>query len=92
MKLPPCIEDKCISFPVCIRKEELSCPILLDYLNELLNQTDDHSAVWDMMSIEFPNLERLGISWKKRNDLSNLIHPVVETSVLDIPSARTKTK
>ena len=46
----PCIENKCISYPVCMNKRAIRCDFLFNYANEISPLCTKHT---------FPNLSNL---------------------------------
>lgn len=58
MKDIPCKENKCISYPICLCKTEITCQELLDYFEDMhdrLLDKDDHDTTeytWDQVCHE----------------------------------------
>ncbi len=53
----PCIENKCILFPVCRHKQQIACKELHNYVRTELNTFPQSTAtVWTDIHIIIPNL------------------------------------
>ena len=56
----PCIEDKCILYPICISKFEIECGLLASYYGHESNgaYTSGHET-WDKIQDGLPNLQEI---------------------------------
>ncbi len=57
---PPCIKDKCLKYPVCMRKKQISCSDLSEYQKSMRYKSLYTSkGAWKLIKAILPNLERL---------------------------------
>ena len=56
MKPIPCIETKCLKYPACRNKKQISCDLLNEHCIFMDNQISDHTLVWIKLQMYFPNL------------------------------------
>ena len=52
----PCIEDKCITWPICRNKETITCPILNKYCCYLDKNARYSGYIFKELNNHFPNL------------------------------------
>jgi len=53
----PCIEQKCLKYPVCKTKRYIICKDLLDRYREI--ESEGSWDVWDVLSEYFPKIVRI---------------------------------
>ena len=54
----PCIEEKCLKYPACSRKERIICPALINYYNaeSARDHSKLHSNTWTKVREALPEV------------------------------------
>ena len=54
----PCIEEKCLKFPVCKNKKEVFCRSLYQYCTDL-EEKKCNDIVWNLINMHLPKLNSI---------------------------------
>ena len=69
--MPPCKENKCILYPICLGKAKVECEILADFYGMASDGTyDSGSEIWGVIQDVLPNLEEIHGPFIVKNGLS----------------------